>query len=197
MNARASDHLRVGVLVSGTGSNLQALLDELHPAVIEIVGVASSRADAPALVRAAAVGVPTAAFDLAEHDNRTARDGAMAAWLLARGASLIVCAGFMWLLTDAFRSRFPGHVINVHPSLLPAFPGRSAMEDALAAGVRETGVTVFVVDDGIDTGPVLAQERIPVEYDDRLATLRARIQAVEHRILPETVRAIAEGRISL
>lgn len=189
--------LPVGVLVSGTGSNLQALLDELHPDVIEIVGVASSRADAPALQRAAALEIPAAAFDLEDHADRSARDAAMADWLQARGASLIVCAGFMWLLTDAFRARFPGRVINVHPSLLPAFPGKAALEDAIAAGVGETGVTVFVVDDGVDTGPVLAQERVPVEYDDRLATLRARIQAVEHRLLPETVRAIAEGRISL
>jgi phosphoribosylglycinamide formyltransferase 1 len=189
--------LPVGVLVSGTGSNLQALLDDLHPDVIEVVGVASSRAGAPALECAAALGIPGAVFDIDEHPDRASRDAAMGAWLQERGASLIVCAGFMWLLTDAFRSRFPGHVINVHPSLLPAFPGRSALEDALAAGARETGVTVFVVDDGVDTGPVLAQERVPVEYDDLLPTLRARIQAVEHRILPETVRAIAEGRISL
>jgi phosphoribosylglycinamide formyltransferase 1 len=189
--------LPVGVLVSGTGSNLQALLDELHPDVIAVVGVASSRADALALDRARALGIPAAAFDIAEHPDREARDAAMAAWLEQCGASLIVCAGFMWLLTPAFRSRFPGRVINVHPSLLPAFPGKAALEDALAAGARETGVTVFVVDDGVDTGPVLAQARVPVEYDDRLDTLRARIQAVEHRILPETVRAIAEGRISL
>jgi phosphoribosylglycinamide formyltransferase 1 len=189
--------LPVGVLVSGTGSNLQALLDALHPDVIEVVGVASSRADAPALERAGALGIPAAAFDLAEHPDRESRDAAMASWLEARGASLIVCAGFMWLLTEGFRARFPGHVINVHPSLLPAFPGKTALEDALAAGARETGVTVFVVDEGVDTGPVLAQERVPVGYDDRLATLRARIQAVEHRLLPETVRAIAEGRISL
>jgi phosphoribosylglycinamide formyltransferase 1 len=189
--------LPVGVLVSGTGSNLQALLDELHPAVIDVVGVASSRAGAPALARAASLGIPGAAFDIDDHPDRAARDAAMASWLRSRGASLIVCAGFMWLLTEDFRSCFPGRVINVHPSLLPAFPGKSALEDALAAGVRETGVTVFVVDDGVDTGPVLAQERVPVEYDDRLETLRARIQAVEHRILPETVRAIAEGRISL
>ena len=189
--------LAVGVLVSGTGTNLQALLDELHPEVIEVVGVAASRAGALALERAAAREIPGAVFDIEEHPDREARDAAMAAWLQELGATLIVCAGFMWLLTDAFRSRFPGHVINVHPSLLPAFPGASALEDALAAGVRETGVTVFVVDDGVDTGPVLAQERVPVEYDDRLPTLRARIQAVEHRILPATVRAIAEGRISL
>jgi phosphoribosylglycinamide formyltransferase 1 len=189
--------LPVGVLVSGTGSNLQALLDDLHPDVIEVVGVASSRADAAALQRAEAAGVPAATFDLADFADREARDAAMAAWLQDRGASLVVCAGFMWLLTEAFRACFPGHVITVHPSLLPAFPGRSALEDALAAGGAETGVTVFVVDDGVDTGPILAQERVPVEYDDRLATLRARIQAVEHRLLPETVRAIAEGRISL
>lgn len=189
--------LPVGVLVSGTGSNLQALLDELHPAVIDVVGVASSRAGAPALVRAVSLGIPGAAFEIDEYPERAARDAAMASWLRSRGASLIVCAGFMWLLTEAFRSCFPGRVVNVHPSLLPAFPGKSALDDALAAGVHETGVTVFVVDDGVDTGPVLAQERVPVEYDDRLETLRARIQAVEHRILPETVRAIAEGRISL
>ena len=186
------------MLVSGTGSNLQALLDELHPAVIEIVGVASSRADAQALARAAAAGVPAASFDLAGYrGSRGARcrDGG-----LARRARRV--AGRLRGLHVAPdggvpRRAFPGRVINVHPSLLPAFPGRAALEDALAAGVRETGVTVFVVDDGVDTGPVLAQQRIPVEYDDRLATLRARIQAVEHRLLPETVRAIAEGRISL
>ena len=136
----------VGVLVSGTGSNLQALLDELHPGVVEVVGVASSRADAPALARAAALAIPGDVFDIAEHPDRESRDTAMASWLQQRGASLIVCAGFMWLLTDPFRSAFPGHVINVHPSLLPAFPGTSALEDALAAGARETGVTVFVVD---------------------------------------------------
>jgi phosphoribosylglycinamide formyltransferase-1 len=196
-SSSAPQPLKVGVLVSGTGTNLQALLDELHPQVVEIVGVASSRAGAPALERATAAGVPVASFELADHPDRTARDAAMADWLRGRGASLIVCAGFMWLLSEPFLTRFPGHVINVHPSLLPAFPGKSALEDVLAAGVRETGVTVFVVDDGVDTGPVLAQERIPVEYDDRLATLRARIQAVEHRLLPETVRAIAERRISL
>ncbi|HEY1479001.1 MAG TPA: phosphoribosylglycinamide formyltransferase [Gaiellales bacterium] len=196
-SSNPSAPLPIGVLVSGTGSNLQVLLDELHPDVVEVVGVASSRADAYALERAAAAGIPTATFDIRDHADRAARDAEMATWMIGRGAALIVCAGFMWLLTDAFRERFPGRVINLHPSLLPAFPGRHAMEDALAAGVRETGVSIFVVDEGVDTGPVLAQERIPVEYDDRLATLRARIQAVEHRLLPETIRAIAEGRISL
>jgi phosphoribosylglycinamide formyltransferase-1 len=189
--------LPIGVLVSGTGSNLQVLLDELHPDVVEIVGVASSRADAQALDRAQAAGVATATFDLDGYPDREARDAEMASWLVGRGAALIVCAGFMWLLTPAFRDRFPGRVVNLHPSLLPAFPGRLAVEDALEAGADETGVTIFVVDAGVDTGPVLAQERIPVEYDDRLPTLRARIQAVEHRLLPETIRAIAEGRISL
>jgi phosphoribosylglycinamide formyltransferase-1 len=162
--------LPIGVLVSGTGSNLQVLLDELHPAVVEIVGVASSRADARALERAREAGVATATFDLADYADRDERDAEMASWLVGRGAALIVCAGYMWLLTGSFRDRFPGRVINLHPSLLPAFPGRAAIEDALEAGAAETGVTVFVVDAGVDTGPVLAQERIPVEYDDRLHT---------------------------
>jgi phosphoribosylglycinamide formyltransferase-1 len=189
--------LPIGVLVSGTGSNLQVLLDDLHPDVVEVVGVAASRADAAALVRADEAGVPTAVFDVRDHPDRTARDAELATWMVGRGASLIVCAGWMWLLTAAFRDRFPGRVVNLHPSLLPAFPGRSAIEDALAAGALETGVSVFVVDEGVDTGPVLAQEPVPVRYDDHLDTLRARIQAVEHRLLPETLRAIAEGRISL
>ena len=189
--------LPIGVLVSGTGSNLQVLLDELHPDVVEIVGVASSRADAPALARAAEAGVADRDLRPRDHPDRAARDAEMATWLIGRGAAVVVCAGFMWLLTRRLPRPLSRRVINLHPSLLPAFPGRAAIEDALEAGARETGVTVFVVDAGIDTGPVLAQERVPVEYDDRLPTLRARIQAVEHRLLPETIRAIAEGRISL
>jgi phosphoribosylglycinamide formyltransferase-1 len=196
-SSASSAPLPIGVLVSGIGSNLQVLLDELHPDVVEIVGVASSRADVQALERARAAGVATAAFDLDDYADREARDAEMANWLVGRGAAVVVCAGFMWLLTGAFRDRFPGRVLNVHPSLLPAFPGRTAVKDALAARADETGVTVFVVDAGVDTGPILAQERVPVEYDDSLPTLRARIQAVEHRLLPETIRAIAEGRISL
>lgn len=186
---------RVGVLVSGAGSNLQALIDQLHPEVVEIVGVASNRADAGALERARGAGIACAVFELSAYSDRGSRDAAMAAWLVARGASLVVCAGYMHLLTAPFRDRLTA--VNVHPSLLPAFPGRTPIEDALAAGVAETGVTVHLIDAGMDTGPVLRQERVAVNYDDSGETLRARIQAVEHRLLPQTVRDIVEGRIEL
>jgi phosphoribosylglycinamide formyltransferase-1 len=186
---------RVGVLVSGAGSNLQALIDQLHPEVVEIVGVASNRADAGALERARGAGLACAVFELSAYSDRESRDAAMAAWLVARGASLVVCAGYMHLLTAPFRDRLTA--VNVHPSLLPAFPGRTPIEDALAAGVAETGVTVHLIDAGMDTGPVLRQERVAVNYDDSGETLRARIQAVEHRLLPQTVRDIVEGRIEL
>ena len=170
----------IGVLVSGEGSNLQALLDRGLP----VCAVASSRAGVRALERAGRAGVPAAAFALEEHESRAARDAAMADWLEAQGVELVVCAGYMHLLTTAFLDRFPGRIVNVHPSLLPAFPGARAIEDALAAGVQTTGVTVHVVDEGLDTGPVLRQEPLPVEPRE---TLVARIHAVEHRLLPEVV----------
>ena len=170
----------IGVLVSGEGSNLQALLDRGLP----VCAVASSRAGARALERAARAGVPAATFALVEHESREARDTAMADWLEACGVELVVCAGYMHLLTTAFLGRFPGRIVNVHPSLLPDFPGARAIEDALAAGVETTGVTVHVVDEGLDTGPVLRQEPLPVEPRE---TLVARIHAVEHRLLPEVV----------
>jgi phosphoribosylglycinamide formyltransferase-1 len=186
--------LLVGVLISGSGSNLQALIDQLHGREIEIVGVASNRGDAAGLARAQEAGIATAVFPLAEHADRPSRDAAMAGWLESRGAELVVCAGYMMLLDPGFLARFPERVVNVHPSLLPAFPGTTAIEDALEAGVRETGVTVFVVDEGVDTGRVLAQAVVPVEYDDSPPTLRRRIHAVEHRLLPATVKALAAGQ---
>jgi phosphoribosylglycinamide formyltransferase-1 len=170
----------IGVLVSGEGSNLQALLDRGLP----VCAVASSRPGARALERAARAGVPGAAFVLEEHDSRAARDASMADWLEGHGVEVVVCAGYMHLLTVAFLDRFPGRIVNVHPSLLPAFPGARAIEDALAAGVETTGVTVHVVDEGLDTGPVLRQEQLPVEPRE---TLVERIHAVEHRLLPEVV----------
>jgi phosphoribosylglycinamide formyltransferase 1 len=173
----------IGVLVSGEGTNLQALIDEGLP----VAAVASNRRDARALQRARAAGIATAVFDLADHDTRESRDVAMAEWLEAQGASVVVCAGYMHILTAAFLARFPDRVVNVHPSLLPAFPGMRAIEDALAAGVAETGVTVHVVDEGVDTGPILAQEPVPLHP---AATLTARIHAVEHRLLPATVRGL-------
>jgi len=176
----------VGVLVSGTGTNLQALID----AGIPIAAVASNVADVPALERAEAVGAPTRSFPLAEYPDRDARDEAIAEWLESYGVDLVVCAGYMHLLRLTFLSRFPDRVVNVHPALLPAFPGAHAVEDALAAGVAETGATVHLVDDGVDTGRILRQEAVPVFPQDTPATLHERIQLVEHRLLPEVVKEL-------
>jgi phosphoribosylglycinamide formyltransferase-1 len=172
----------IGVLVSGEGTNLQALLDVGLP----VRAVASNVARARALERARRAHVPTGVFELDDYATRADRDDAMADWLAEHGVDVVVCAGYMHLLTPAFLARFP--VLNVHPSLLPAFPGMRAVEEALAAGVRETGVTVHLVDEGVDTGPVLAQEAVPVGPEDTPETLRARLHAVEHRLLPETTR---------
>jgi phosphoribosylglycinamide formyltransferase-1 len=176
----------VGVLVSGTGSNLQALID----AGIPIAAVASNVTDAPALVRAEAVAAPTRAFPLAAYPDRDARDEAMADWLESYGVGLVVCAGYMHLLRLTFLSRFPDRVVNVHPALLPAFPGANAVEDALAAGVVESGATVHLVDEGVDTGRILRQEPVPVFPEDTPATLHERIKLVEHRLLPEVVKEL-------
>jgi phosphoribosylglycinamide formyltransferase-1 len=170
----------IGVLVSGNGSNLQALLD----AGLPVRAVASNRKDAYALVRARGAGVPVATFSLQCHADRAERDLVMATWLEEHGVELVVLAGYMHLLTPPFLRRFPGRVVNVHPSLLPAFPGAHAIADALAAGVGTTGVTVHHVDEGLDTGPAIAQEEVPVEPRE---TLEERIHAVEHRLLPKVV----------
>jgi len=171
----------IGVLVSGQGTNLQALLD----AGLPVVAVASNRRGAPALDRASCA---TAAFELADVPSRAARDAAMADWLEEQSVSLVVLAGYMHLLTPTFLDRFPDAVVNVHPSLLPAFPGAHAVEEQLAAGVAESGASVHLVDEGVDSGPVLAQERVPVLADDTAETLHERIKSVEHRLLPEVVR---------
>ncbi|MDX6466462.1 MAG: phosphoribosylglycinamide formyltransferase 1 [Gaiellaceae bacterium] len=174
----------IGVLVSGTGTNLQALLD----AGLPVVAVASNRGDAPALDRAA--GLPTAAFELADYADRSGRDAAMADWLRAEGVRLVVLAGYMHLLTPPFLERFPNAVVNVHPSLLPQFPGAHAVEEQLAAGVRESGATVHLVDEGVDSGPVLAQERVAVLPGDTVESLHERIQEIEHRLLPKVVEEL-------
>jgi phosphoribosylglycinamide formyltransferase 1 len=171
----------IGVLVSGEGTNLQALID----AGLPIAAVASNRAAASALQRAEAAGIPTRVFELDRYADRDARDRELADWLLLRGVDLVVLAGYMHLLTASFLDRFPDRIVNVHPSLLPAFPGARAVEDALAAGVDTTGVTVHFVDEGLDTGAVIRQE--PVAVEPR-ATLLDRIHAVEHRLLPEVVQ---------
>jgi len=171
----------IGVLVSGRGTNLQALLD----AGLPVTAVASNRKDAYALVRARAAGVPTAIFSLDCHADREERDLVMATWLEEHAVEVVVLAGYMHLLTKPFLDRFPERIVNVHPSLLPDFPGARAVEDALAANVETTGVTVHLVDEGLDTGPVLAQEALPLEPRN---TLEERIHAVEHRLLPTVVR---------
>ena len=171
----------IGVLASGNGSNLQALLDNRLP----VTAVASNRKDAHALVRARAAGVPTATFSLDCHADREERDLVMATWLEEHGVELVVLAGYMHLLTKPFLDRFPERIVNVHPSLLPDFPGAHAIEEALAADVETTGVTIHLVDEGLDTGPILRQEELPVEPRE---TLEERIHAVEHRLLPTVVR---------
>jgi phosphoribosylglycinamide formyltransferase-1 len=189
--------MRIAVLASGTGTNLQALLDEVHGRDgIDVVAVASNRADALALARAASAGVPTAAFAVGEYPGREERDVAIADWLEARGAELIVLAGYMQLLSDEFLSRFPNRVINVHPALLPAFPGIYAVQQALDYGVKVFGVTVHFVDGGVDTGPVILQQAIELPDASDAEEVRALLQPIEHALLPEAVRLIARGGVS-
>ena len=176
----------IGVLVSGEGTNLQALLD----ADLPIVAVASNRGGVRALARAEAAGVPTAVFDVESYASRDARDEAMAHWLRGRGVELAVLAGYMHLLRPRFFEVFGRRVVNTHSAPLPAFPGAHPIEDVLAAGVDETAATVHWVDEGIDTGPVIRAEPVPVEPGDTPETLRARVQRVEHRILPEVVKEL-------
>ena len=173
----------IGVLVSGEGTNLQALID----AGLPIAAVASNRAGVPALQRADAAGIPMRVFELDHYADREVRDRELADWLQLRGVDLVVLAGYMHLLTPPFLERFPDRIVNVHPSLLPEFPGAHPLDDALTAGVETTGVTVHFVDEGLDTGAVIRQEPVAVEPRD---TLLDRIHAVEHRLLPEVVREL-------
>ncbi|HEY1514073.1 MAG TPA: phosphoribosylglycinamide formyltransferase [Gaiellaceae bacterium] len=177
----------IGVLVSGSGTNLQALIDDGLP----IGAVAANRNDAYALARAREAGIATATFSLDCHESREERDLVMATWLEEHGVELVVLAGYMHLLTEPFLRRFPERIVNVHPSLLPAFPGAHAIRDAIDAGADPTGVTVHYVDEGLDSGPVLAQEPVPLEPR---ATLEERIHAVEHRLLPRVVRELCPAR---
>jgi phosphoribosylglycinamide formyltransferase 1 len=176
----------IGVLVSGEGTNLQALID----AGLPIGAVASNRPGVRALERAAAAGIPTAVFEAAAYASRDERDEALAGWLLERGVELAVLAGYMHLLRPCFFEVFGPRVVNTHSAPLPEFPGAHPIEDVLAAGVRETAATIHWVDEGVDTGPVIRLERVRVEPTDTPDTLRARVQAVEHRLLPEVVREL-------
>ena len=191
--------LRLAVLVSGEGSNLQAILDTVHGREqIEIVGVASNRADARGLERGRAAGIETAVFARDEYADRPTRDVAMGDWLESRGAELVVLAGYMELLSPEFVQRFAGRLINVHPSLLPAFPGLRAIEQAIDYGVRVMGVTVHFVDEGVDTGPIIAQEAFEVDpYALGADAIEAKVHAVEHQLLPRAIRLIASGAVSV
>ncbi len=189
---------RLAVLASGTGTNLQAILDRLHGRDgIEVVAVASNKADAMALERARAAGVETGVFERAQHADRDARDAAIAEWLDRVGLDLVVLAGYMELLSPGFVLRFRDRIVNVHPALLPSFPGLDPIGQALEHGVRVTGVTVHFVDEGVDTGPIILQRAIEVPYTRDRSALEEQIHRVEHELLPEAIRIIASGAASV
>jgi phosphoribosylglycinamide formyltransferase 1 len=193
-----TDGLRVAVLVSGEGTNLQAVLDSVHGREgIEVVGVAASRPGAPALRRAEAAGVETEVFAAADHGSREQRDAALAEWLEAREAGLVVLAGFMELLGPAFIRRFEHRVINVHPALLPSFPGLRAIERAIEHGVKVTGVTVHFVDEGVDSGPIILQRAVELAYPAEIEEVERRMHEVEHELLPEAIRLVADGAVRI
>ena len=189
------DRLRVGVLASGAGTNLQALLDTVHGHEAEVVAVASDKAEAPALERARARGVPTAVFAGADYPDRSRRDEAIADWLVERGARLVVLAGYTQLLSPGFLRRFPDAVINVHPALLPAFPGLRVIAQAVDYGVKVFGVTVHYVDDGVDSGPVILQAAIDLPDANDPDEVHEALRPLEHRLLPEAVRLFAAGAL--
>jgi phosphoribosylglycinamide formyltransferase-1 len=191
----AAGRLRVGVLASGAGTNLQAILDRVHGREADVVAVGSDKAGAQALERAASLGIATRVFPAREFAGREARDAAMAAWLRDAGAELIVLAGYMQLVTPAFLRVFPQRVINVHPALLPAFPGLAAIEQALAYGVKVFGVTVHFVDEGVDTGPVILQRAVELPEASEAAHVRDALRPLEHELLCEAVALIARGAV--
>jgi phosphoribosylglycinamide formyltransferase 1 len=191
-----SERLAIAVLVSGTGTNLQALLDTVHGREAEIVAVASSNAEAQALERARSRGVPCAVFARSDYGEREQRDAALADWLEERGTRLVVLAGYMQLLSAGFLARFPRAVINVHPSLLPAFPGVRAIEQALEYGVKVFGVTVHFVDEGVDSGPVIVQRAIELPDARDPAEVLEKLRPLEHGLLVDAVRLYARGALS-
>jgi phosphoribosylglycinamide formyltransferase-1 len=190
-----SGRLAIAVLVSGAGTNLQALLDTVHGQEAEIVAVASNTADAPALARAQARGVEHAVFARSQYPDRRARDAALADWLAERHVGLVVLAGYMELVSNEFLARFPRAVINVHPSLLPAFPGLAAIDQALAYGVKVFGVTVHFVDEGVDSGPVILQRAVELPGATDPDAVHDALRVLEHDLLPRAVRLIARGAV--
>lgn len=193
-----SDGFKLVVLASGTGSNLQAILDRLHMREgIEVVGVGSDKPGAPAIERARAARIAVGLFPRKDFADRDERDAAMADWIEERGADLIVLAGYMQLLSPAFVERFRNRIVNVHPALLPAFPGLDAIGQALAAGANVTGVTVHFVDEGVDTGPAILQREVDVPPDRDREALERAIHTVEHQLYSEAIRMIAAGKVRI
>ena len=189
---------RIAVLASGSGTNLQAILDRLHGRDgIEVAGVGSDKPGAFALERARAAKVETAVFPRDEHADRESRDRVMADWIDSTGTDLVVLAGYMQLVSSGFVDRFRHRIINVHPALLPSFPGLDAIGQAIDHGVRVTGVTVHFVDEGTDTGPVILQRAVEVPSGGDREQLEAAIHAVEHEIYPEAIGMIAQGRVRI
>jgi phosphoribosylglycinamide formyltransferase-1 len=193
---------RLVVLASGNGSNLQALIDKVHgrPAapggpMVEIVRVISDKPGARALERAKQAGIPTEECALAAAGTREAQEAAILAAVSEAAPDLVVLAGYLRIVPPDFVRAFPDRIINLHPALLPAFPGTTSIADALAHGAKVTGVTVHFVDEGLDTGPIIAQEAVRIDEGDTLETLAERIHAVEHELLPRTVRMLAAGNI--
>jgi phosphoribosylglycinamide formyltransferase 1 len=191
--------LKLAVLVSGGGTNLQAILDAIESGVLDakVALVLSNKPGAFALERARVAGVPTQVISHRDFPTREAFDGAVVEALRGHDAEWVVLAGFMRIVTNVLLDAFPHRVINVHPALLPAFPGAHAQADALAYGVRVTGCTVHLVDAGTDTGPIIAQAVVPVRDDDTLETLTARLLAEEHVLLPAVLQSVAEGRVTV
>ena len=188
--------MNVGVLASGAGTNLQALIEHAHGRDgVDIVAVVSDRPNARALTRAADAGIATEVFEVQRFGDRTERDLAIAVWLREQGVELVVLAGYMQLLSPEFLAEFPDAVINVHPSLLPAFPGLGAVQQALDYGVKVFGVTVMFVDGGVDTGPVLLQRAVELPDVGAADEVLRELHAIEHVLLPEAVRLLAAGRV--
>jgi phosphoribosylglycinamide formyltransferase 1 len=189
---------KIAVLASGAGTNLQAILDSLHAkGAVEVVAVASDKPGAGALDRAERAGIETGTFPVSEFAHREARDLAIADWLEERDVQLVVLAGYMQLLSPAFIERFPNRMINVHPALLPSFPGLDAIGQAYRHGARVSGVTVHFVDAGIDTGPIILQEAIELTYTRPIEEFEEMVHRVEHRLLPRAIELIAAGAVHI
>lgn len=191
--------MRIGVLASGRGSNLQALIDAWQEGKFkaEFVAVGSDHAEAQALKRAEKANIPSCAFPKQDYSSRWEQEQAILAWLKGSQVELLVLAGFMRVLSAEFLKTLNCPVLNIHPSLLPSFPGLHAQRQAIEYGVKVSGCTVHFVDEGLDSGPIILQEAVPVEPGDTEETLSERILKVEHKLYPEAIRLITTGQVSI